>query len=76
MLTDSELEMGSVASVDVAIEISRSMVVGPPLLDRCDSTPGAGQPLRIANKIRKNRQRGHKNRRLRTHSMLDLRKLR
>jgi hypothetical protein len=69
--TDSELEAGSIMSADIRFEATGSFSAEPALLDRCDSMPATAHPL-----AEEYRQRRRRNRRMRTHSMMDLRKLR
>lgn len=74
-MTDSELEIGSVASADMLMEMASSSGEGPPLLDRCDSMPATAQPLHVAMAQEAERERRHRQRRIRAQA-LDLRKLR
>lgn len=71
--TDSELEIGSVMSADIQFEAAGSFSADPVLLERSDSMPATAQALHAAEE---QRQRRRRNRRMRTHSMMDLRKLR
>lgn len=74
MMTDSELEIGSVASADMLMEMASSSGE-PPLLDRCDSMPETAQSLHLAMAQESERNRRQRERRARA-QQLDLRRLR